>query len=230
MRSTTALMAAGALAAVRAGCGGSSSGGEDNPIVAQNSNGPSSAGSCPEVPTPTGTPQQYSSEPKMCIEPVSYTATIVTNQGTVVAALDAAKAPHTVNSFKFLADHGYFNNSPCHRLTTQGIFVLQCGDPTGTGSGGPGYTIPDENLTGATYPAGTLAMANTGQPHTGGSHFFICYADTPLPPQYTPFGHVTQGLDVLKAIAANGEDDSNGPGDGKPKKPVIIQTFTVTKA
>ena len=129
-----------------------------------------------------------------------------------------------------LAGQGYFNNSPCHRLTTQGIFVLQCGDPTGTGTGGPGYTIPDENLAGATYPAGTFAMANTGQPHTGGSQFFICYADTPLPPQYTPFGHVTQGLEVLKAIAANGEDDSNGPGDGKPKKPVIIQTFTVAKA
>jgi len=166
----------------------------------------------------------------MCIEPAAYTATIKTNQGTIVATLDGAKAPHTVNSFNFLAGQGFFNNSPCHRLTTQGIFVLQCGDPTGTGTGGPGYTIPDENLAGATYPAGTFAMANTGQPHTGGSQFFICYAETALPPQYTPFGHVTQGLDVLKAIAANGEDDSNGPGDGKPNKPVIIQTFTVTKA
>jgi peptidyl-prolyl cis-trans isomerase B (cyclophilin B) len=227
-RLRTAAATAG-LVVLLAGCGGSSSGGEDNPIVAQNSNGPSST-SCPAVPTPSGTPQQYASEPKMCIEPAGYTATIVTNQGTIVATLDGAKAPHTVNSFKFLADHKYFDNSPCHRLTTQGIFVLQCGDPTGSGSGGPGYTIPDENLTGATYPAGTLAMANTGQPHTGGSQFFFCYADTPLPPQYTPFGHVTQGLDVLKKIAANGEDDSNGAGDGKPKNPVVIKTFTVTKA
>ena len=230
MRRLGAGAAIAGLAIVLAGCGGSSSGGEDNPIVAQNSNGPSSAASCPEVPTPSGTPQQYSSEPKVCIEPTSYTAKIVTNQGTIVATLDGAKAPHTVNSFKFLADHKYFDNSPCHRLTTQGIFVLQCGDPTGTGTGGPGYTIPDENLTGATYPAGTLAMANTGQPHTGGSQFFFCYADTPLPPQYTPFGHVTQGLDVLKKIATNGEDDSNGPGDGKPNKPVVIKTFTVEKA
>ena len=219
-----------ALAAVLAGCGGSSSGGNDNPIVAQNTNGPSTPGSCPQVPTPAGTPQHYATEPVLCIDRADYTATIVTNQGTIVATLDGAKAPHTVNSFKFLADHHFFDNSPCHRLTTQGIFVLQCGDPTGTGTGGPGYTIPDENLTGATYPAGTLAMANTGQPHTGGSQFFFCYADTPLPPQYTPFGHVTTGLDVLKAIAANGEDDSNGAGDGKPKKPVIIKTFTVTKA
>jgi len=229
VRRLPATLAAGALLSLLAACGGSSSGAEDNPIVAQNSNGPSSS-SCPQVPTPKGTPQQYSSEPAMCIEPANYTATIKTNQGTIVATLDGAKAPHTVNSFKFLADHGYFDHSPCHRLVTQGIFVLQCGDPTGTGTGGPGYTIPDENLTGATYPTGTLAMANTGQPHTGGSQFFFCYADTPLPPQYTPFGHVTSGLDVLKAIAAKGEDDSNGPGDGKPKKPVIIESFTVTKA
>ena len=226
MTGRRALVASCALAAALAGCGGSSSGG-DNPIVAQNSNGPSSS-SCPEVPTPSATPQQYASEPTLCIQRSDYTATIVTGQGTIVATLDGAKAPHTVNSFKFLADHHFFDNSPCHRLTTQGIFVLQCGDPTGTGTGGPGYTIPDENLTGATYPAGTLAMANTGQPHTGGSQFFFCYADTPLPPQYTPFGHVTKGLDVLKAIAAAGEDDSNGMGDGKPKKPVIIKTFTVT--
>ena len=230
MRRLTAAAATAGLVLLLAGCGGSSSGGNDNPIVAQNSNGPSPTGSCPDAPTPTGTPQQYASEPAMCIQPTNYTATIVTNQGTIVATLDGAKAPHTVNSFNFLAAHHYFDNSPCHRLTTQGIYVLQCGDPTGTGTGGPGYTIPDENLTGATYPAGTLAMANTGQPHTGGSQFFFCYADTPLPPQYTPFGHVTQGLDVLKAIAAAGDDNSNGPGDGKPKKPVIIKSFTVTKA
>jgi peptidyl-prolyl cis-trans isomerase B (cyclophilin B) len=234
-RTTTALVTLGVGVAL-AGCGGSSSGGADNPIVANNSDGPSSSSSpsalstCPVVPTPKATPQHYASEPSMCTQPADYTATIKTNQGTIVATLDGAKAPHTVNSFNFLAGQGFFNNTPCHRLVTQGIFVLQCGDPTGSGTGGPGYTIPDENLAGATYPAGTLAMANTGQPHTGGSQFFFCYADTPLPPQYTPFGHVAQGLDVLKAIAAKGEDDSNGPGDGKPKKPVIIESFTVVKA
>jgi len=226
----SAAAATAGLLALLAACGGSSSGGrEDNPIVAQNNNATGSSSPCPKVPTPSGTPQQYKSEPAMCIASGNYTATIKTNQGTIVATLDGAKAPHTVNSFNFLAGQGYFDNSPCHRLTTQGIFVLQCGDPTGSGSGGPGYTIPDENLDGATYPAGTLAMANTGQPHTGGSQFFICYADTPLPPQYTPFGQVTQGLEVLKAIAANGEDDSNGPGDGKPNKPVIIESFTVAQ-
>src|SRR3954463_4165162 len=230
MRSTTALMAAGALAAVLAGCGGSSSGGEDNPIVAQNSNGPSSAASCPEVPTPSGTPQQYSSEPKMCIEPVSYTATIVTNQGTVVATLDGAKAPHTVNSFKFLADHKYFDGSPCHRLTTQGIYVLQCGDPTGTGSGAPGYKVENEKLPkegAAKSPAGTVAMANSG-PDTNGSQFFLVYKDTQLPPNYTIFGQITKGLDILEKVAAAGEDTGNG--DGKPKQPVTLDTVTVSEA
>jgi peptidyl-prolyl cis-trans isomerase B (cyclophilin B) len=233
VRRVAAAAAASLAATLLAGCGGSSAGQADNPIVASNSpatTSPTAGGPC--TPAPTATPQhlQFKAEPKVTVSSTTYTATIVTNCGTIVAALDAAKAPHTVNSFAFLAGRHYFDHTICHRLTTQGIFVLQCGDPTGTGTGGPGYTIPDENLTGATYPAGTLAMANTGAPHTGGSQFFFCYADTPLPPQYTPFGHVTQGLDVLKAIAANGEDDSNGAGDGKPKSPVVIESFTVAKA
>jgi len=220
MNRSRLLLVTAALGLLAAGCGGGSSGGKVT-----------TTGGCADaVPTPSGTPQHYSSEPPLCIDPATYTATIVTNQGTIVAALDGKNAPHTVNSFAFLAEHHYFDKSPCHRLTTTGIYVLQCGDPSGQGTGGPGYTIPDENLTGATYPAGTLAMANTGQPHTGGSQFFFCYADTPLPPQYTPFGKVTTGLEVLQAIAKNGEDDANGPGDGHPKKPVVIQSFTVAKA
>jgi peptidyl-prolyl cis-trans isomerase B (cyclophilin B) len=186
-------------------------------------------GSCTSV-SPTAKPQSFGSEPAMTVTGGMYVATITTNCGKIVASLDATKAPHTANSFAFLAGKHYFDGSPCHRLVTSGIYVLQCGDPTGQGTGGPGYTIPDENLAGATYPAGTLAMANTGQPHTGGSQFFFCYADTPLPPQYTPFGKVTSGLDVLQAIAKNGEDDANGAGDGHPKKPVVILTFTVAKS
>jgi peptidyl-prolyl cis-trans isomerase B (cyclophilin B) len=113
-------------------------------------------------------------------------------------------------------------------LTSSGIYVLQCGDPSGTGGGGPGYTIPDENLQGATYPAGTLAMANTGSPHSGGSQFFLVYRDSSrgLLPSYTPFGHVTSGLDVLKKVAAAG---SNPPGDGEPVQPVVIESVGVTK-
>src|SRR5262249_61606465 len=122
----------------------------------------------------------------------------------------------------------YFAPSPCHRLTTAGIFVLQCGDPTGTGTGGPGYTIPDENLSGATYAAGTVAMANTGQAHTGGSQFFLVYRDTQLPPSYTPFAKVTGGLDVLQQIAGLGT--STGGPDGAPRVRVVIDAVTVTKA
>jgi peptidyl-prolyl cis-trans isomerase B (cyclophilin B) len=221
------------LVVLAAACSGGS--GNDNPTVETTNSSAaapaaSGANSCGSAPSKSPSHEQFKAEPAVTVQPASYTATITTNCGTIVASLDAAKAPHTVNSFAFLAGHHFFDNTKCHRLTTQGIFVLQCGDPTGTGTGGPGYTIPDENLKGATYPAGTLAMANTGQPHTGGSQFFLCYSDTELPPQYTPFGHVTGGLDVLKAIAANGEDDSNGPGDGHPKKTVVIETFTVTKA
>jgi peptidyl-prolyl cis-trans isomerase B (cyclophilin B) len=227
------MLAVAAVAVMAAGCSGSSGKTTDklnaagSPSASAAASGP--AGSCSSA-SPTSKPQSFGSEPPLTVTSGTYTATITTNCGTIVAALDATKAPHTVNSFAFLASKHYFDGSPCHRLVTSGIFVLQCGDPTGQGTGGPGYTIPDENLTGATYPAGTLAMANTGQPHTGGSQFFFCYAATPLPPQYTPFGTVTSGLDVLQAIAKNGEDDSNGQGDGHPKVPVVIQTFTVAKA
>jgi peptidyl-prolyl cis-trans isomerase B (cyclophilin B) len=158
----------------------------------------------------------------------THTATIRMTQGTVKLAFETAAAPCTVNSFLHLAALHFFDNTICHRLTTANIFVLQCGDPTGTGGGGPGYTIPDENLAGATYPAGTVAMANTGSPHTGGSQFFLVYKDTPLPASYTPFAKVTSGLDVLQRIAAAGSDNANGAGDGHPKHTVKILSFTTT--
>lgn len=158
----------------------------------------------------------------------TYTATMVTNRGSIVLKLDAARAPCTVNSFVYLASKKYFDATPCHRLTTAGIFVLQCGDPTGTGGGGPGYEFADENLSGAVYPAGTVAMANAG-PGTNGSQFFLVYKNTTLAPNYTPFGTITSGLDVLAKVADAGEDDSNGPGDGKPKLSVEITSVTTTR-
>jgi peptidyl-prolyl cis-trans isomerase B (cyclophilin B) len=154
-------------------------------------------------------------------------ALLATNAGDIGVMLDADAAPCTVNSFVSLAGQGYFDDTPCHRLTTaaSGIFVLQCGDPTGSGMGGPGYTIPDELTGQETYPAGTLAMARTQQPHSGGSQFFLVYDDTPLPPDYTVFGHLeSDGLKVLKQIAAGGTADG-GP-DGAPKKPVTIESVT----
>ena len=158
----------------------------------------------------------------------NYQATITTNRGTIVIDLLNSKAPCTVNSFVFLAVKKYFNNTICHRLTTTGIYVLQCGDPTGTGSGGPGYKFNDENLAGARYPQGVVAMANSG-PNTNGSQFFLVYKYSPLPPNYTPFGQIVSGLNVIQAVAKAGSDNSNGPGDGHPKEKVVIQSVTIKK-
>jgi peptidyl-prolyl cis-trans isomerase B (cyclophilin B) len=170
------------------------------------------------------------------------TMTITTNQGVITAQLDATKAPCTVASMSYLAGRQFFNNTNCHRLTTQGIFVLQCGDPSGTGKGGPGYTFNTEYTPAApapspsasaaptaTYPAGTLAMANTGQPNSTGSQFFIVYKDSPLPPSYTAFGTVTQGLDAVRKVAAAGAVDAKGKptGDGSPRTKVVIQSVAV---
>ena len=141
----------------------------------------------------------------------------ITTQGIITVRMLTSKAPCTTFSFRFLASRGYFNKTHCHRLTIQGIYVLQCGDPTGTGSGGPGYSFNDENLAGATYPAGTVAMANAG-PNTNGSQFFFTWKDTTLAPNYTPFGTVISGMDVLQKIAAAGDDQQNGPGDGYPNR------------
>ncbi|MGV9253415.1 peptidylprolyl isomerase [Streptomyces sp. NPDC003697] len=177
----------------------------------------------------------WKKEPAMTIDrSAAYSLKLDTTCGEIDVALKAAAAPHTVNSFDFLAGKGYFDHTKCHRLTTNGIYVLQCGDPTGTGSGGPGYTLPDENLKdkslkGNVYPAGTVAMANTGRPHTGGSQFFLVYQDSQLPPNYAPFGTVSaSGLKVLKKIADAGEN--TGAGDGAPNATVVIDKATVAKS
>jgi peptidyl-prolyl cis-trans isomerase B (cyclophilin B) len=144
-----------------------------------------------------------------------YIAVLHTTQGVIEFQALTAAAPCTTYSFRFLSQRAYYNGTHCHRMTLKFIFVLQCGDPTGTGSGGPGYRFNDENLAGATYPAGTVAMANAG-PNTNGSQFFFTWKDTRLAPDFTPFGKVIVGMDVLKKIALGGDDDQNGPGDGYP--------------
>jgi peptidyl-prolyl cis-trans isomerase B (cyclophilin B) len=159
----------------------------------------------------------------------SVPVTIDTSVGTLTASLDATNAPCTVSSFVSLASQGYFDNTPCHRLTTKGIYVLQCGDPTGTGTGGPGYTIPDELHGDEAYPPGTLAMANTGSPNTGGSQFFIVYKDSTanLGKLYTVFGQLDkQSLTAVQQMASKGTDNANGPGDGHPKEAVTITKVT----
>jgi len=183
-----------------------------------------------DVGTPPKTGIQTSGEKSM---------TITTNQGVLTARLDPATAPCAVASMSYLASKNFFDNSPCHRLTTAGIFVLQCGDPSGTG--GPTYRFADESLptpapsaSGAAqpnnYPKGTLAMANSGA-DTNGSQFFIVYKDgSALGPQYTPIGTVVSGLDVVEKVAAAGVAASDGQAsgtDGKPKLDTVIQTLTV---
>lgn len=183
----------------------------------------------------------YKKQPAMSVDTsADYTMKLATTCGDIPVTMSAKKAPHTVNSFDFLAGKGYFDHTKCHRLTTAGIYVLQCGDPKGTGAGGPGYTIPDENLKdkslkGNVYPAGTVAMANqfdasSGQgKDSGGSQFFLVYQDSQLPPNYTPFGTISSsGMKVLKKIAAAGE--STGQGDGAPNATVVVNKATVTKS
>jgi peptidyl-prolyl cis-trans isomerase B (cyclophilin B) len=169
----------------------------------------------------------------------AYTAKFTTNRGVIRINL-ASGAPCTVNSFVSLADQAYFNNTHCHRLVTSGIYVLQCGDPTGTGDGGPGYVFNSEDLSSlkqvtvsgqkeALYPAGSVAMANTGQPDSNGSQFFFVYKNTDLPASYTPFGTITSGLSIIQKVAKAGSDNSNGTGDGHPKEKVQIDSVTITK-
>jgi peptidyl-prolyl cis-trans isomerase B (cyclophilin B) len=151
-----------------------------------------------------------------------FEAVLTTNRGDIVFELLTADAPCTVNNLRSLAHFLYYDDTPCHRLTsTPSLSVLQCGDPSGTGSGGPGYTFADENLEGATYERGTVAMANSG-PSTNGSQFFLVYQDSQLPPNYTPFGRIIEGLEVLDAVAEAGADPE---GDGRPNTEVQIETL-----
>ena len=142
-----------------------------------------------------------------------------------------SKATCTVNSFVHLAEAGFYNATPCPRLSNSGgYYFLQCGDPTGKGTGGPGYEFASENLAGATYPAGTLAMANTGAVDGNGSQFFLVYQNTSLPPDYTPFGKIVSGLNILQDVGKRGYGPPlNSAGGGTPKESVEIKSVTITK-
>jgi peptidyl-prolyl cis-trans isomerase B (cyclophilin B) len=173
-------------------------------------------------------------QPMTPAKKIPKTLTLRTNCGNITATLLTKEAPQTTTNISTLANRRYFNGTICHRLTTEGIYVLQCGDPTAQGAGRPGgwKGYADENLpkSGAkNYPAGTLAMANSG-PKTNGSQFFLVYADTQLGPDYTIFGRITSGLDLLKKIAEVGayKVESDGQafyaGDGFPIQLVVIES------
>jgi peptidyl-prolyl cis-trans isomerase B (cyclophilin B) len=229
--------AAGALLVVLTACGGGSSSqtaadpGASSPSQSESSSSSSGADITCDYPA-----DQQAATRKVDPPPATpdvhgkVKVTIKSSIGTLDATLDADKTPCTVNSFVSLAKQGFFDNTPCHRLTTAetGIFVLQCGDPSGTGTGGPGYTIPDELSGKETYAPGTLAMANTGQPDSGGSQFFIVYQTTPLPPQYAVFGQVSPaGVKAVQKVAKQGTDNAYGQGDGHPKVTVTLESVGV---
>jgi peptidyl-prolyl cis-trans isomerase B (cyclophilin B) len=191
---------------------------------------------CQYQPTPAEPAAKKVDPPKsgkVPTDPATVSMSIATNQGPLGVQLDNAKAPCTVNNFVSLAQKGYYNDTHCHRLTTgPTLFVLQCGDPKGDGTGGPGYQFADEYPSNQyppddparsqpmVYPRGTLAMANAG-PGTNGSQFFIVYKDSQLPPNYTVFGKVAEkDMAVLDKIATAGT--VNGSSDGKPKTDIVI--------
>jgi len=165
--------------------------------------------------------KQYASPPQLTIDPAkSYSATIKTSAGEMTAELFAADAPNTVNNFVFLAREGFYDGVIFHRVIKG--FMIQGGDPTGTGRGGPGYKFADEQVS-RPYARGTLAMANAG-PNTNGSQFFIMHADYPLPPNYTIFGKLTAGEDIVDKIA-------NAPvgAQDRPNEPVSIEGVEIVE-
>jgi peptidyl-prolyl cis-trans isomerase B (cyclophilin B) len=242
-----------------ASASGTSGAGDNNGIGNATSSAPAPGGSAPQGSATTGSDAQggitgskkctyaptggsVSLPPSTASPAGDYTATLRTSQGDIVIKLRNAQAPCTVNSFVHLAQANFWNGTQCHRISTDGgLYMLQCGDPTAkasealscdgsAGSGGPGYQFADENLAGATYPAGTVAMANAG-PDTNGSQFFLVFQDTSLPPSYTPFGTITAGLDVLQKVAKSGTTCTfAGAGGGVPKDKVAITAVTITKS
>nr|WP_255480028.1 peptidylprolyl isomerase [Quadrisphaera sp. RL12-1S] len=192
------------------------------------------ANACPApTSTPAATPVASGTAPDASVAQArAWTGTITTSCGPIGIQLEGAQAPKAVASFVSLAEKGFFNGTPCHRLVTAGIYVLQCGDPTGTGTGGPGYSFgpvenaPSDNV----YPAGTIAMARQGgNGDSQGSQFFLVYKDSTIPSDsaggYTVFGRITSGLDVVERVAEAGV--SGGAGDGTPTTPISIEQVTV---
>lgn len=174
--------------------------------------------------------KNYSKETKQVERPsgllrkMPRTMTLATNCGDIVIRLNTRQARVTITALATLIAANYYDNTACHRLTTDGIYVIQCGDPSATGYGDPGFSYRDENLPLAqddNYPRGTVAMANSGMPSTNGSQFFLVYGDTTLPPNYTVWGQIIQGLEIIDYIAAGGV--RRGATDGLPVRMLVIE-------
>ncbi|WNM25756.1 peptidylprolyl isomerase [Demequina capsici] len=227
--------------------------GEDAPAATPT---PSTSASAQAAPSGTASPAATSTDdpivtesgwgasstppPTSVAEDRTWTVTMSTNMGDIVMELDGAAAPQAVASFLSLAGDGYYDSTECHRLTTEGIYILQCGDPLGTGAGGPAYSFgPIENAPAdGDYPAGTLAMARASASDVGadaaansmGSQFFIVYEDSQIPADaaggYTVFGRVVQGLGIVEAVAEAGT--ITGDSDGRPALSVIVNEVSVS--
>ena len=166
--------------------------------------------------------KRYDNPPELTIDlDKKYSATLDTNHGEIVMDLDAVRSPQAVNNFIFLAREGFYDDVIFHRVIEG--FMIQGGDPTGTGTGGPGYRFRDEIEGAGSYDRGVVAMANAG-PNTNGSQFFICHNDAGLPHSYTIFGKVTSGLEAVDAIAATETDRSDRPHDD-----VVIKKVTISE-
>lgn len=194
-------------------------------------------GECAYQPLKAQAGQQVKDVGRPPVKPATgtYAMTINTSLGKIVAKLDGTKAACTVNSFNYLAGKKFFDNTKCHRLVTSGIKVLQCGDPSGTGTGGPAYGFGNENVPKAgsggqaTYKRGVIAMAHSSAPNSNGSQFFIVYGDSPLPADYTIFGEITEGMDVVDSVAKAGAAPADQSGNTAPKKKIEIKDLTVAK-
>jgi len=198
-----------------------------SPSASASSSAGSSAKACAKAPTPTTKDQTWSAPGGSPLPKTPPTfMKLATNCGDIVIQMDTTKAPQTSQSMAFLAAQKFYDLSDCFRLTVTGLYVLQCGSPTNKNVGGPGYQIPDENLPAKgdnNYPAGTVAMANSG-PGTSGSQFFIVYKDTTLGPDYTIWGKVVSGLDVVQNVAAAGVQ--TGAGAPAPNQAIVITKAT----
>ena len=191
---------------------------------------PADPSECPAADGSAAQQRDFTAAPPLCIDPAkSYTALVSTNHGDFTVELDPVAAPITVNNFVVLARYHYFDDTICHRIIPG--FVVQCGDPTGTGCGGPGYAIPDELPAEGAYQIGSLAMANSG-PDSSGSQFFVITGEdgAALPPNYSLFGQVTDGLDdTVVALDALGNPDPAANGV-PPLEEVRIESVTITEA
>ncbi|MEO3870212.1 peptidylprolyl isomerase [Nonomuraea sp. B12E4] len=194
------------------------------------------AGTCDYVPDTAGGQVKDVGMPPAKVKntPATKTMTLKTNLGDIVVELNNAKAPCTTNSLEFLAKKKFYDGSKCHRLGSAQFPMLQCGDPTAKadgksqdGAGGPGYVMAEENLQGAQYKRGVMAMAKTQAPGSTGSQFFLVFGDIGLTPDYTPVGTITKGLDILDKVNKAGVIADMGDGTGAPKQTVEIKDVTI---